>query len=176
MDAFQLDIVNQAVTNLFIGFGLALVNVIVRYFAPFIPDVITVLRWPRLRRALIAAYLIALVLQLVTSPFFRSFLHSTAYELAWSPYQAIWDVVGVIVMDLIVGAWSGVRRGATIGRQQIEQVRERAAEELEELGAQAPLSAESREAYAARRQAEAAAEAETETDRKDRLDDRLKDY
>jgi hypothetical protein len=79
-------------------------------------------------------------------------------------------------MDLIVGAWSGVRRGATIGRQQIEQVRERAAEELEELGAQAPLSAESREAYAARRQAEAAAEAETETDRKDRLDDRLKDY
>ncbi|HEX5692404.1 MAG TPA: hypothetical protein VFX76_20450, partial [Roseiflexaceae bacterium] len=128
MNAFSLDIVNQAVTNLFIGFGLALVNVIVRYFAPFAPDAITVLRWPRVKRAIIAAYLIALVIQLVTSPFFRSLIHPTSYELAWSPYQAIWNVAGVIVMDLIVGAWTGLRRGATVGRERFEAVKTRAAE------------------------------------------------
>ena len=174
--AFELDIVNQAVTNLFIGFGLALVNLIVRYFAPVTPDVITILRWRRVKRALIAAYLIALVLQMVTSPFFRSLIHPTSYELAWSPYQAVWNVLGVIVMDLIIAAWGGLRRGATIGRQQIESVKERAAEQLEELGAQAPFGAESREAHEARRKAEEEAETETLAERKQRLDDRLKDY
>jgi len=176
MNPFELDIVNQAITNLFIGFGLALVNLIVRYFAPFVPDVITILRWPHLKRALIAAYLIALVLQLVTSPFFRSLIHPASYELAWSPYQAIWNVLGVIVMDVIIGAWGGLRRGATIGRQQIEAVKERATDHLEELGARVPLSAESREAHEARRKAEADAEAEKLAERKERLDDRLKDY
>jgi hypothetical protein len=176
MNAFELDIINQAVTNLFIGVGLSLVNLIVRYFAPFVPDVITVLRWPRVKRALIAAYLIALVLQLVTSPVFRSFLHSAAYELAWSPYQAIWNVLGVVVMDLILGAWGGLRRGATLGRQQIENVKDIAAEQLEELGAQVPFGGESREALEARRKAEAEAEAKALAERKERLDDRLKDY
>ena len=176
MDAFSLDIVNQAVTNLFIGFGLALVNVIVRYFAPFVPDAITILRWRHLKRALIAAYLIALVLQLITSPFFRSFLHPTSYELAWSPYQANWNVLGVIVMDLIVGAWSGMRRGAEVGRKQFDAVKTRAAEELGELGAQAPFTAESRESHEARRKAEEQAAAETLAERKQRLDDQLKDY
>ena len=86
-----------------------------RYFAPFVPHVITILRWRNLKRALIAAYLIALVLQLVTSPFFRSLIHPTSLELAWSPYQAVWNVLGVIVMDLILSAWSGLRRGAAAG-------------------------------------------------------------
>jgi hypothetical protein len=176
MDAFSLDIVNQAVTNLFIGFGLALVNLIVRYFAPFVPDVITILRWRNLKRALIAAYLIALVIQLVTSPFFRSLIHPASLELAWSPYQAIWNVLGVLLMDVIMGAWSGMRRGAAVGRKQFDAVKTRAAEELEQLGAQVPFTGEAREEHAARRQAEEQAAAETLAERKQRLDDRLKDY
>jgi len=176
MDAFSLDIVNQAVTNLFIGLGLALVNVIVRYFAPVVPDVITVLRWRRLKRALIAAYLIALVIQLITSPFFRSLIHPASYELAWSPYQALWNVLGVIVMDLIVGAWGGLRRGANVGRQQLDAVKTRAAEELADLGARAPFAAESREEHEARHKAEEEEAAKTLAERKQRLDDRLKDY
>jgi hypothetical protein len=176
MDAFSLDIVNQAVTNLFIGIGLALVNVIVRYFAPMVPRVITVLTWPNWRRALIAAYLIALVIQLVTSPFFRSLIHPASYELAWSPYQAIWNVLGVIVVDLIVMAWGGMRRGAEVGRKQFDAVKTRAAEGLEDLSAQLPNAAESREAYEERRQTEEEATAQTAADRKERLDDRLKDY
>jgi hypothetical protein len=176
MDPFSLDIVNQAVTNLFIGIGLALVNVIVRYFAPFVPRVVTVLTWPNLRRATIAAYLIALVIQLVTSPFFRSLIHPTSYELAWSPYQAIWNVLGVIVIDLIVIAWGGARRGAQVGRKQLDAVKARAAEELEDLSEQLPLTTESREAHEARRQAEEQAASQTATERKERLDDRLKDY
>src|SRR5262245_17538503 len=176
MEPFSLDIVNQAVTNLFIGIGLALVNVIVRYFAPGVPRVITVLTWPNWRRALIAAYLIALVLQLVTSPFFRSLIHPVAYELAWSPYQALWNVLGVIVIDLIVMAWGGMRRGAEVGRKQFDAAKTRAAEGLEDLSAQLPDGAESREAYEARRKAEAEAAAQTAADRKERLDDTLKDY
>ena len=176
MNAFSLDIVNQAVTNLFIGFGLALVNVIVRYFAPVAPDVITVLRRQRIKRAIIAAYLIALILQLVTSPFFRSLIHPTSYELAWSPYQAIWNVAGVIVMDLIVGAWTGLRRGAAAGRERFEAVKTRAAEELGELSVSSPFSDEGREAHEARRKAEEQAAAQALADRKDRLDDTLGKY
>jgi hypothetical protein len=176
MEPFSLDIVNQAVTNLFIGIGLALLNVIVRYFAPIVPRVITVLTWPNLRRAMIAAYLIALVLQLVTSPFFRSLIHPASYELAWSPYQAIWNVLGVIVIDLIVMAWSSMRRGAEAGRKQFESVKARAAEGLEDLSAQLPNAAESREAHEARRKAEEEAAAQAVADRKERLDDKLKDY
>ena len=176
MEPFSLDIVNQAVTNTFIGIGLALLNVIVRYFAPSVPRVITVLGWNNLRRAIIAAYLIALVLQLVTSPFFRSLIHPVSYELAWSPYQAIWNVVGVIVIDLIVMAWGGVRRGAEAGRKQFDTIKASAAEGIEDLSAQLPNTTESREAYEARREAEEQASAQTAADRKERLDDKLKDY
>jgi hypothetical protein len=176
MEPFSLDILNQAVTNLFIGIGLALLNVIVRYFVPSVPHVITVLTWPNLRRALIAAYMIALVIQLVTSPFFRSLIHPASYELAWSPYQAIWNVLGVIVVDLIVMVWSGVRRGAEAGRKQFDSVKARAAEGLEDLSAQLPNIAESREAHEARRKAEEDEASQTAADRKERLDDRLKDY
>src|SRR5690242_15245532 len=101
MDLYSLDLVNQAITNLFIGFGLALLNVVVRYFTPRLPQFISLLRWNNRTRAVILAYLIALVLQLTTSPFFRSLIHPVAYELAWSPYQAIFNVLGVILMDLI---------------------------------------------------------------------------
>ena len=52
----------------------------------------------------------------------------------------------------------------------------RAAEGLEDLSAQLPNVAESSEAYEARRKAEEEAAAQTTADRKERLDDRLKDY
>jgi hypothetical protein len=76
------------------------------------------------------------------------------------------------LVDLGYYLWTGARRGAEVGRQQIASVKERAAEQLEQLGAQVPFSAETREAHEARRKAEEATEAE----RKQRLDDRLKDY
>jgi hypothetical protein len=176
MDLLSFDLVNQATTNLFIGFGFALVNVIVRYFIPRVPRVIAVLRWNNLTRALIFAYLIALVLQLVTSPFFRSLLHPVAYELAWSPYQAIFNVLGVVVMDLIVMAWEGMRRGAEIGRKQFDVVKNAAADGLEDMGARLAITPEAREEQAARTQAEIEAEAKSTAERKQRIDDRLKDY
>jgi hypothetical protein len=176
MDLLSLDLVNQATTNLFIGFGFALVNVIVRYFVPRAPHVISVLRWNNLTRAIIFAYLIALVLQLATSPFFRSLLHPVAYELAWSPYQAIFNVLGVIVMDLIVMAWGGMRRGAEIGRKQLDVVKNAAADGLEDVGVRLAMTPEGRAEQAARMQAEADAEAKATAERKQRIDDRLKDY
>jgi len=176
MDLYSLDLVNQAMTNLLIGFGFALVNVIVRYFVPRVPQVISILRWKHVTRAIILAYLIALVLQLVTSPYFRSLLHPVAYELAWSPYQAIFNVLGVIVMDLIEKAWVGMRRGAEIGRQQFDVVKNAAADGLDDMGARLAVTPEGREEQAARTQAEAEAEAKATAERKQRIDDRLKDY
>jgi len=170
------DLINQAITQLFIGFGLALLNVIIRYFAPAAPYVITVLRWKRLRRALIAAYVVALAIQLVTSPFFSSLLHPVAVELAWSPYQAVFNVLGVIVMDLILMAWGGLRKGADAGRKQFEAVKERAADGLDEVGARLALTPEGREEAAARAKAKADAESQALSERKQRLDERLKDY
>ena len=176
MDLFSIDLVNQATTNLFIGFGFALLNVIVRYFVPRAPHIISVLRWNNLTRAIIFAYLIALVIQLVTSPFFRSLLHPAAYELAWSPYQAIFNVLGVMVMDVIVKAWSGMRRGAEIGRKQFDVIKSAAADGLEDMGARLAITPEGRDEQAARTQAEAEAEAKATAERKQRIDDRLKDY
>src|SRR5215212_7755257 len=170
------DLVNQAITHLFIGFGLALLNVIIRYFAPVVPHVITVLTWQRLRRALIAAYVIALVFELVTSPFFSSLLHPVSIELAWSPYQAIFNMLGVIVMDLIVLAWGGLRKGADVGRKQFEAVKDRAAEGLGDAGARLALTPKGREEAAERAKAKADSEEQAASERKQRMDERLKDY
>jgi hypothetical protein len=176
MDLLSLDLVNQAVTNLFIGFGLALVNLIVRYFVPRVPQFISVLRWNNRTRAIILAYLIALVIQLATSPFFRSLLHPVAYELAWSPYQAIFNVLGVVVMDLVIGLWGGLRRGAVAGRKQFDTVKSRAAEGLDDVGARIGLTPEGREEHAARARAAQEAADRAATERKQRIDDKLKDY
>ncbi len=173
MDLNSLDVVNQAVTNLLIGIGLALLNLIVCYFVPAVPRVISVLRWGRRPRVFVAAYLIALALQLVTSPFFRSFLHSVYTELAWSPYQALFDVLGVLIVDLAVGAWAGMRRGAEVGRKQLDIVKERAADGLDDLGL--PIGTTPEE-HAARLKAQEEAEAQALAERKRRMDDRLKDY
>jgi Na+/proline symporter len=170
------DLINQAILHTLIGFGLALLNVIVRYFAPAVPHVITVLTWKRLRRALIAAYLIALALQLVTSPAFSSAFNPVAVELAWSPYQAVFNVLGVIVMDLVLSTWGGLRRGAEVGRKQIDVVKARAAEGLDEVGSRLAITPEGREEQAARRKAEEEAEAQAAAERKKRLDDRLNKY
>lgn len=176
MDLYSLDLVNQATTNLFIGFGLALVNVIVRYFAPRVPQFISVLRWNNRTRAIILAYLIALVIQLVTSPFFRSLIHPVSAELAWSPYQAIFNVLGVMVMDVIVMAWGGMRRGAEIGRRQLDVVKNAAADGLGEIGERLAIAPEGREEQAARTKEQVEAEAKAAAERKQRIDDRLKDY
>jgi Na+/proline symporter len=170
------DLINQAIIHLLIGFGLALLNVIIRYFAPVVPYVITVLTWKRLRRALIAAYVIALALEIVTSPFFSSLLHPVSIELAWSPYQAIFNVLGVLVMDLIVLAWGGLRKGADAGRKQFETVKDRAAEGLGDVGARLALTPEGREEAAEHAKAKAEAEAQAASERKQRMDERLKDY
>lgn len=169
MSPFSLDIVNQSITNLFVGICFALIDVVIRYFVPSAPRVISILGRRRLKTALVAAYLIALVLQVATSPYFRSLTTPVAVEFAWSPYQALFNVLGVIVVDLIVMAWGGARRGAEVGRQQFEAVKERAADSLDDLGSFVPLSGEQREAREA-------TEAQSSAERKQRVDDRLKDY
>ncbi|MFN8477829.1 MAG: hypothetical protein U0074_08450 [Kouleothrix sp.] len=80
-----------------------------------------------MRRALIAAYLIALVLELGDPAIL---LIAIAPGLGRAgikpPYQAIFNVLGVIIMDLILMAWRGIRKGAA-GQRQIATVKERAA-------------------------------------------------
>jgi hypothetical protein len=170
------ELINEAIVHTFIGVGLAVLNLVIRYFAPVVPRVISIQRWGLRPRVFLFAYLIALVLQLISSPLFRSYLTSAYTELAWSPYQALWNVAGVLLVDLGYNLWTGARRGVAAGRKQFDTVKTRAAEGLEELSAQVPLTAESREAYEARRKAEEQAAAETTAERKERLDDRLKDY
>jgi hypothetical protein len=176
MPTASYEFVNEAITQLFVGVGLALLNVLICYFAPRIPKVISILHWNSWKRAALIGYLIALTLQLVTSPFFASAFHPVSIELAWSPYQAIFNVLGVIVIDVISMVWEGARKGAEVGRQQFDSVKARAAEGLEDLSAQLPSIGESREAHEARRTAEEEAAAQTVADRKERLDDKLKDY
>jgi len=170
------ELLNHAIMNLFIGFGFALINLIVCYFVPRMPRVLSLTYWGLKSRVFIFAYLIALIFQLITSPLFRSYLTSAYSELAWSPYQALFNVLGVLVMDLIVIAWVGMRRGAEIGRKQFDVVKTAAADGLEDVGARLALTPEGREEQAARTQAQADAEAKTTAERKQRIDDRLKDY
>ena len=67
------ELLNHAIMNLFIGFGLALINVIVCYFVPRIPRVISLTYWGLKPRVFILAYLIALIFQvqfsLITNQF-----------------------------------------------------------------------------------------------------------
>ncbi|MEO7911413.1 MAG: hypothetical protein ABIV47_17340 [Roseiflexaceae bacterium] len=170
------ELLNHAVMNLFIGFGFALINVIVCYFVPRIPRVLSLTYWGLKPRVLILAYLIALIFQLATSPLFRSYMNSAYLELAWSPYQALFNVLGVLVMDLIVMAWVGMRRGAEIGRRQLDVVKNAAADGLEDVGARLAITPEGREEQAARTQAQTEADAKATAERKQRIDDRLKDY
>jgi len=170
------ELLNHAIMNLFIGFGFALINLIVCYFVPRMPRVLSLTYWGLKSRVFIFAYLIALIFQLITSPLFRSYLTSAYSELAWSPYQALFNVLGVLVMDLIVIAWVGMRRGAEIGRKQFDVVKTAAADGLEDVGARLALTPEGREEQAARTQAQADAEAKATAERKQRIDDRLKDY
>lgn len=178
MNLSSLDLVNQATVHLFLGLGLALVNVVLRYFIPGLPYVISVLKWKNLTRALIAAYLIFLVLQLATSPLYRSLLHSVYSELAWSPYQALFNMLGVIVMDLIVLAWTGLRRGAEMGGQKFAEAREQVAEFGDAIQdrVSGALTPDDREAHAAKQRADAEAGAATSAERQKRLDEKLKDY
>lgn len=170
------ELLNEAIVHVFIGFGVALVNVVLRYFIPRFPRLISITRWGIKPSVLIMAYLIALVLQLVSSPLFRSYLTSAYSEFAWSPYQAFFNVIGVLVMDLLVGLWAGLRKGADVGRKQLDSAKDRAADSLGEVGARLAITPEGRAEHAARAQAAAEAEAQAATERKQRIDDRLKDY
>lgn len=172
----ELDLVNDAITQLMVGIGLALLNVLICYFIPRAPRLISVLHRSNFKRALIGAYVIALVLQLVTSPFFASAFQRVYTELAWSPYQAIFNVLGVLLIDLIVRGWDLGRRGAAAGQQRLADVSARASESLDQVGARLGLSEEARADQAARRQAEAQAEAESAAERKRRMDERLGKY
>ena len=174
----NIDLVNHAVTHLFLGFSLALINVVLDYFVHFIPRFITVLNWRNVKRALIAAYLIALVLEVATSPLYRSYLQSAYVEIAWSPYQAVFDVLGVVLMDLIIMAWTGARRGAEIGGKQFGALKTRAGEELSELNTRvtAAVAPEDRETYAARRKSDEDATAQAAAERQKRMEGKLKDY
>jgi hypothetical protein len=170
------ELLNHAIMNLFIGFGFALINVIVCYFVPRVPRVISLTYWGLRPRVFILAYLIALIFQITTSPLFRSYLTSAYSELAWSPYQAVFNVLGILLMDLLIGLWSSMRRGAEIGRKQLDVVKNAAADGLEDVGVRLAMTPEGRAEQAARMQAEADAEAKATAERKQRIDDRLKDY
>jgi len=170
------ELISQAIVNLFIGLGFALINMIVRYFVPRVPRVISLTYWGLKPRVFLLFYLAALVFQLVTSPLFRSYLTSAYAELAWSPYQALFNVLGILLMDLLVGLWGGMRRGAEAGRKQFDVVKNAAADGLEDVGARLALTPEGRAEQAARTQAQDEAEAKVSAERKQRIDDRLKDY
>jgi hypothetical protein len=180
IDVNSLGLFDQALTNVFIGFGLALLNVLVRYFVPFVPRVVSILRWKKehhsLSRLLIFAYFIAMIFQLVTSWYFRSAFQSVYSELAWSFYQAFWNVAGIIFMDVLVMGWDKTRQGVEIGGKQLKEVKTRAGETLGDIGVNLPMTAEGRVAAEERRKQEAEAELAEQADRQKRMDDRLKDY
>ena len=69
-----------------------------------------------------------------------------------------------------------MRRGAEIGRKQFDVVKNAAADGLEDVGARLAITPEGREEQAARTQAQEEAEAKATAERKQRIDDRLKDY
>lgn len=165
MNYWQLEVVNQAVTNTLVGVGLALLNLLFCYFVPGAPRVIRVLgRKPQLRWIMFA-YLIALVIQIATSPIFRSLIESVYLEIGRSPYQALFNVLGVMLIDILVGAYNGTRRGAEAAGRSIETMREQAEAGLGRLGGGVVPDAQPAEP-----------EGEQEAERKQRLDDRLKDY
>lgn len=159
---------NQAIANLFIGFGLAFVNVIICYFLPFAPRIISVLRWGMRPHIWIGIYFIALIIQLVTSPYFRSLIVSVSAELAWSPYQALFNVLGIVLMDVLVRGWQALRKGSIMGREQLDSARTYVEEKLDNLDLPGTTSEE--------QQAKAEAAAQASTERKQRLNERLEDY
>ncbi|HYF65658.1 MAG TPA: hypothetical protein VD886_22710 [Herpetosiphonaceae bacterium] len=178
----SLSFLEQIAVNFFLGFGLALINVLIIYFFRFVPRVISVSHWHkpgrRWTRLVIFAYLIALVLQMATSPFFTSAFQRVYTELAWSPFQALWTVAGVLVMDAIVFFWTKTRRGVELSKQGIQNAKAMAADKFDgiNLNVSNPLSPEARAAAEERRKQEEAAEAAEREARKQRMDDRLKDY
>lgn len=165
----QFEFVNQAVTHFFVGFGFALFNLALRYFAPWLRQFVSVLHYRNKPRAIMVAYLIALTLQMITSLLFRTIGINPYRELAWSPYEAAFNVIGIIAMDLLIATWLGMRRGAEVSRRGLEVVKTRASAELDELGEkirpgganEAPIRED---------------EAQQVAERKQRIDDRLGDY
>ncbi len=159
---------NQAVLHFFVGFAFALLNVVIRYFAHWFPRIISVVPRHNVLRALIIAYLVALVLQLLTSPLFATVFHPKYVEFAWSPYEAFFNVVGVLAMDVIMIAWGGIRRGAEIGSEKFVVAKTHAAAEIDELT--------HRHGPTTTSVTQTEAEARAAAERKQRVDDQLKDF
>ena len=156
-----------------LGVSMAIIGLLIGRYVPRVPNPVQVL--PRLRgkhwlSALISAYAIALIFQLVTSPFFATQFRPVAAELAWSPIQAAFNLVGVFLVDLVVLAVRAYRATRDAAARTGQQVRERASSMAAGLNQQAGelLSGEKAPAGPA---AEAAA-----AQRKQRLDDRFKDH
>jgi hypothetical protein len=172
----RLGLIDQAMINIFIGFGLALFNVLLRYFIPAVPRFISLTYWRKRGRnfksVLILAYTLAFVLQVITSPLFRSVFQSVYTELGWSFYQAFFNLVGILIMDLVVFLWEGSRKG----REQLGTLKERAAETLDEVGVNVPLTAEQRAAAEERREQQEQLAEEQRAERKRRIDDKLGGY
>lgn len=168
MNVFSLEIANQATINIMVGLCFALLNELARLLIRGMPRIVSVLAYRNWRRALLIAYVVALVLQLITSPYFRAYTTPTTVELAWSPFQALFNVIGVLLVDLVVLLIQGARRGAEAGRKGFDNARTRAADMIDDF----QLPGSTPEERAATQQTAA----ETEAERKQRLDDRLGKY
>lgn len=167
---FSLD--GEFYLQVMLGISMAIVGLLVGRYVPRVPNPIQVL--PRLRgkhwlRALIAAYTIALVFQLVTSPFFATQFRPVAAELAWSPIQAAFNLVGIFLVDLVVLAVRAYRATSAAATRTGQQVREKASSMAAGLNQQAG------ELFAGE-QAPSGPATEAAAQRKQRLDDRFKDH
>jgi Na+/proline symporter len=181
IDVNSLGLGDQILTNFALGFGLALVNVLLRYFVPFVPRMLSITYWHNAEkrstyRTLIFAFSVLLLLQMITSPIFKSAFQSVYQELAWSPYQALWNLIGILTMDLFVYLWT---RGRGVGKAsgaQLESIKARAADTLDEVGVNIAMTAEQRAAAEERKRQEEADRAAALAESKQRLNDKLKDY
>src|SRR5215217_2628835 len=115
MSDFINQVVSLALIHLSLGFGFALLNLVVRYFVPRVPQVISIAYWGLKPRVFVLAYLIAFVFELVTSPLYRALGTSAYVELGLSFYEALFNVLGILLMDLIIYLWRGTRRGVDAG-------------------------------------------------------------
>jgi hypothetical protein len=129
-----------------------------------------------LTRTLIFAYSVLLILQMITSPIFKSAFQSVYQELAWSPYQALWNLVGILTMDLLVYLWSKGKGVGKVGGEQLAAVKARAADTLDDVGVHVPMTSEQRAAAEERKRQEEAAQAAALAESRQRLNDKLKDY
>jgi hypothetical protein len=156
-----------------LGISMAILGLLIGRYIPRVPNPIQVL--PRLRSkhwlsGLISAYAIALVFQLATSPFFATQFRPIAAELAWSPIQAAFNLIGVFLVDLVVLAVRAFRISRDAAQRAGQQVREKAG------SLAAGLNQQAGELFTADKAPTGPAAEATADQRKSRLDERFKDH